>query len=104
MDNRGWIASCEPDVLIRIDPPEGDRYLVLIEAKYRSGKSSDREPTANQTESNEPIQDIKDQLAREWQQPRLLAAKETRAPVLIYLTADVSYPREELIESQTSFG
>src|ERR671913_1988041 len=37
-------ASCQPDVLIRIDPPEGDGFLVLIEAKYRSGKSSEREP------------------------------------------------------------
>jgi hypothetical protein len=93
-------ASCEPDVLIRIDPPEGDAYLVLIEAKYRSGKSSEREATDNQIESNEPVQNIKDQLAREWQQLMLLAGKETRTPVLIYLTADGSYPYRELIESQ----
>jgi hypothetical protein len=33
-------AGCEPDVLLRVDSPAGGKYLVLIEAKYRSGKSS----------------------------------------------------------------
>ena len=55
-----WTAEggtvCQPDVVIRIDEPSGGKWLLAIEAKYRSGKSS---------EADEGLRP-NDQLAREW--------------------------------------
>src|SRR5688572_26865013 len=32
--------GCEPDVELRLTEPSGKRWLVMVEAKYESGKSS----------------------------------------------------------------
>jgi hypothetical protein len=48
----------------------------------------------------ETSDEVKDQLAREWRQLNFLASKESRNPVLIYLTAHMSFPREEIQESE----
>lgn len=54
--HKEW-RKCEPDVVLRITTPEG-KVAVLVEAKYRSGKSSE----ADEREDTPP----NDQLAREW--------------------------------------
>lgn len=90
-------TPCEPDLLIRINYPHGEKILVLIEAKYRSGKSSEEEPNTSCAQSELPP---KDQLSREWKNLKSLAEKESAQPVLIYLTADIGCPTEEIEASQ----
>ncbi|MGE0681985.1 MAG: hypothetical protein AB7P69_13935 [Candidatus Binatia bacterium] len=104
-------TPCEPDLLIRINCPDGERIVVLIEAKYRSGKSSEEETSSlteisrNREESDvlTSSQDeipLKDQLSREWENLQSLADKESAQPVLVYLTADVGCPTKEIEDSQ----
>ena len=109
---RGWRATyefwpwvqresfrgCEPDVLIRLDTGDGGKFLVVIEAKYRSGKSSFAEPAGS------PGNAANDQLAREWQNTNSLARDEERLPLIIYLTADLAVPHEELDESRAELA
>jgi hypothetical protein len=86
---------CEPDVVLRIDSTSGGRrLLVLVEAKHRSGKSSFEDHDA--TSPN-------DQLACEWDNLRLIAAREGREPHLIYLTADFSFPAKDILEAKQDF-
>lgn len=83
--------GCEPDVLIFLKLPGGsEKKLILVEAKYLSGKSSE------EGEGARPH----DQLAREWDNLRALAARESAASLLIYLTADLSPPIEDIEASQ----
>lgn len=84
LHEEGVVKGCEPDVLLRVERPSGDSFLVLVEAKYLSGKSSTDED---------------DQLAREWHNLVRKAEQENANPVLIYLTADVGPPRAEIEES-----
>ena len=82
---------CQPDVLISLKLPGGtEKKVILVEAKYLSGKSSE------EGEGQRPH----DQLAREWDNLRALAARESAAPLLIYLTADLSPPIEDIEVSQ----
>jgi hypothetical protein len=85
-------ARCEPDVLIRITWPglDGRRFLVLVEAKYLSGKSSEAEES-----STEPL----DQLAREWGNVESLAGSEDYEPVLVYLTAAFGRSVEDILRA-----
>lgn len=85
---------CEPDVVIRLDAPEGRRLLILVEAKFRSGKSS-----TGSAEATSP----RDQLAREWSNLRLIAAREAREPHLVYLTADVVAPATDIADAKSDF-
>ena len=82
---------CEPDVLLRISEHQGREFIVLIEAKYLSGKSSERD------ERERP----NDQLAREHDNLRLVADKEKRIPILIYLTAGLGFPEDEIEASKS---
>lgn len=108
-------TGCEPDVLLRIDCRDGKRILALIEAKYRSGKSSKEEEEESQSEKstqeqsatvtvtpeiNQLEKPVKDQLSREWRNLRRLAGKESAEPVLIYLTADFACPTKDIEASQ----
>lgn len=79
---------CEPDVLIRI---RSTQQVILIEAKLRSGKSS------NADGSPWPY----DQLAREWD--NLLRRSDGFRPVLIYLTADDAMPRQAIQDAIDEF-
>jgi hypothetical protein len=82
---------CEPDVLITITRQKPDpKIFILIEAKYRSGKSSHRD------ESKTP----NDQLAKEWDNLKRRAEIQDAIPYLIYLTADFGFPVEQINESQ----
>jgi hypothetical protein len=66
-------AGCEPDVLLRVDSGGDRRYLILIEVKYHSGKSSEASETTEQTNSGDATKKAEDQLAKEWQQLQVLA-------------------------------
>jgi hypothetical protein len=82
-------SRCEPDVVVNIQA--GDlSCLVCIEAKYRSGKSS---------QADEIEERPNDQLAKEWLQLAAEAEKKQAVPVLIYLTADVGCPRSQISDS-----
>ena len=85
---------CEPDVLLTIEFPSGRPWLVLVEAKFRSGKSS----VADENTPS-PV----DQLAREFDNLAYAAARVGGVPVLVYLTADMGLPRHELIESAREY-
>lgn len=86
---------CQPDVVLRLTVPDGPRKLVLIEAKYRSGKSGE----ADYQEETPP----NDQLAKEWDSLAIRAQKEGAEPFLLYLTADIGRPSEEIEASQTEY-
>jgi len=84
---------CEPDVLISITwpRPQARRFLVLVEAKYLSGKSSEADES-----SPLPL----DQLAREWGNVESRARKESCEPVLVYLTAGFGPPVQEILRAE----
>lgn len=85
---------CEPDVLLTI-PTEGARdRLILIEAKYLSGKSS---------EANDAEDKPTDQLAKEWDNLVHRAKEADADPILIYLTADIAYPAADIDASIKEF-
>lgn len=86
--------SCEPDVVIRISRRGRLMQLVWVEAKYRSGKSS--EESLDDDRPN-------DQLAREWDNLVRVALREHAEPLLIYLTADVGLPEHEIAASKGEF-
>lgn len=93
--------SCQPDVEISITSPSGRRIIVCIEAKYLSGKSSlEDDGIAYHQEQPKPPTD---QLAREWQNLISIAATENAEPVLIYLTAHVGYPSQDIEASKMVF-
>jgi hypothetical protein len=79
---------CEPDLLIRLRPTQ---QLFLVEAKLHSGKSTEADG------GERPY----DQLAREWD--NLLAISGNFEPVLVYLTADRTMPRESIAQSVKEF-
>ena len=82
--------DCESDLLIRVTSSDDRKFLILVEVKYLSGKSSKAE---NGERSN-------DQLALQWINLESLARNESREPVLLYLTADFCYPVAEIEASQ----
>lgn len=79
--------GCIPDVILEID-----NAVILVEAKYRSGKSSFADDLDNKAT---------DQLAREWDALLDVLQEEVseRVPYLLYLTADVGFPKEEIMSS-----
>lgn len=82
---------CEPDVLITITHELGKKTIILVEAKYLSGKSSEA------TDEEEP----NDQLAREWDNLSILSKKDNQ--ILLYITADMSYPQIEIEQSKKEY-
>jgi hypothetical protein len=87
--------SCEPDVELIFRHTDGHRTGLLIEAKYRSGKSSLPCDT-----------DVRpfDQLARELDNLRALAEDEGLSSIaVIYVTNNVVCPEEDLYTSATEY-
>lgn len=89
-----WLGTAEPDLVVRLG-----ETLVVIEAKYLSGKSGSSTPTA--------VADSSDQLVREWRavgiaadssgyDPRLreLVADPATRRILVYLVRRSRYARE----------
>lgn len=99
----------EPDVAPNI--VAGASYFVGIEAKYWSGKSSRAveevepdEDSDDEPEDDEAERHPSDQLAKEWKKTVVEAMKRNTQPVLIYLTADLHCPRQELLDSIKDCG
>ena len=84
----------EPDALIRATDSVGIKHIILIEAKFRSGKSSIAE-SANRIPT--------DQLAKEWDNLVRLCESEGSIPHLIYLTSDYGIPVDDLEDSAREF-
>jgi hypothetical protein len=84
--------ACEPDLLIEITNDENKQILILVEAKYKSGKSSEESPS-----DDKPY----DQLAREWD--NLVNIKNAELRYLLYITADIVYPVEDIKASQKEY-
>lgn len=92
-------TPCEPDLLLYFTT-EGIEYVLLIEAKFKSGKSS-------YEDSNDLL--ATDQLAKEWQ--NLVSLCQSRSskhktviPILIYLTADNTVPSADINASLSELG
>lgn len=92
-------TQTEPDVLIALQHPENKCTLILIEAKYNSGKSS---------EADYDTYEVTDQLARElriieeqelYTQFAFLEGKRIVSKALIYVTADDNLPKSSLYDS-----
>ena len=89
--------NCEPDVLIGLEDNHGNIHIVMIEAKYLSGKSSEED------ESGQP----NDQLARELHNLRLLkpediawaGSRNIKERTLVYITQDAGIPISEISQS-----
>lgn len=86
--------GCEPDVVISLKISAQKKLLVLIEAKYLSGKSS---------EADEAYDIPTDQLAREWDNLSVRSNKSDECPVLIYLTAHYAYPYQDINNAISEF-
>src|SRR5439155_22060259 len=85
---------CEPDVELCCSGRDNDRILLLIEAKYRSGKSS---LSGSEGPPN-------DQLAREYDNATRAARSEGIArSAVVYITADVICPENEIRESAAEY-
>ncbi len=85
--------ECEPDVCINIRFAGKPTIMILVEAKYLSGKSSESDG------GKAPM----DQLAREWDNLRCLADRKKAIPILLYVTADTDYPRDDVTKSCAEF-
>ena len=94
VDSENWCVPCEPDVLLKIKPSIGPPTYILIEAKFRSGKSS---------EATDDESAPRDQLAREWDNLVALAHREGATPLLVYLTADFGMPNAEIDASMEEY-
>jgi hypothetical protein len=84
---------CEPDVLISITQSNGKKILILVEAKFKSGKSSEADL------SDKPS----DQLSKEWDNLKRLAIKNNSDPYLLYITANIGFPEKEIKESISEY-
>jgi hypothetical protein len=87
-------VACEPDLALTIRVADGSIWLVCIEAKYRSGKSSLAVDDAEAPN---------DQLAREWDNLVCVSKRLSAKPVLVYVTADYTLPRHEIEDSIADF-
>jgi len=87
-------VNCEPDVLLEITQPDSPKMLVCVEAKYRSGKSSEEDATLDKPN---------DQLAKEWDNLQSIARKENAIPYLLYATADMGCPSQSILDSISDY-
>ena len=93
LDEEGCIR-CEPDVLITLHHPNGEKTIILVEAKFHHGKSS----LAGEEQAP------RDQLAREWDNLASLASKEHAQCFLVYVTADMGFPTGAVDEARAEYS
>ena len=89
-------SGCEPDVLITFVIDNGQKMSILVEAKYHSGKSSE---AIQETEQKNHSLMLNDQLAIEWDNLVHLTKRERSIPILLYVTADIGFPKKSIEES-----
>jgi len=80
---------CEPDVLISITQSNNKKVRILVEAKFKSGKSSEADL------GDKPS----DQLSKEWDNLKCLAGRENAEAYLLYITANLGFPEKDIKES-----
>lgn len=86
----GAHRGIEPDVLLRLRDTSDRVSIILVEAKFHSGKSSLKTPDGPPN----------DQLAKQMVNLRLLAKRESAdSYALVYLTADMGFPSRSIRES-----
>ncbi len=93
---------CEPDVVLGLETEENQVHLVLIEAKYYSGLSSEEDERA------EP----NDQLARELDNLDVLSCAtlgwrthlEIASRTLLFVTQDMGIPHDLLVKSLAEYA
>lgn len=76
----------QPDIYL-----ENDKYKVVVEVKFHSGKSGVYEGEDRLSEEDEDYA-YRDQLTREWMD--LMERDKSKIPVLIYLTKDFLFPED----------
>ena len=86
--------GAEPDVLITLIDHTGTTHRVLIEAKFRSGKSS-------YADSASAIPT--DQLAREWDNLVCMCKPKGWVPHMVYITADFGIPLKDIESAAEEF-
>ena len=92
---------CEPDVILGLETEENHMHLILIEAKYYSGLSSEEDERA------EP----NDQLARELDNLDAVSCAtlgwrthlEIASRALLFITQDMGIPRDLLVKSLSEY-
>ena len=94
-----WLSTpgspgAEPDVVIQARDECERQHLIVVEAKYRSGKSSEEDPE---------VEHPADQLARQW---HCIAAELPGGTTahLVYLTADFGPPVDAILASGREFA
>jgi hypothetical protein len=88
-------AACEPDVEIILRHADGSRTWLLVEAKYRGGKSSS---------ASGPEMPPGDQLAREFDNLRAAARGEGVSRfAVVFVTADFVCPAGQVEESAAEY-
>jgi len=80
-------TNCEPDVVVYVEASDGRKWVVVVEAKYRSPKSSEADLS-----SERPT----DQLAKQWDHLCTWACQSPATPALVYLTAGAGPPRDDM--------
>lgn len=87
----------EPDVVVQLQTTGGP-FTLLVECKYRSGKSGEDDP------ADAPVtgRKVKDQLAREY--TGLIERHGRTATALLYLTGHRTMPKDKLESSARSLG
>lgn len=92
-DQQGY-ENCEPDVVLKIDGINGQQLLILVEVKYQSGKSA---------YADEAVEAPTDQLAKEWDNLLVIAKAQGREPILLYVTADVVFPAQDIDDARREY-
>lgn len=95
------LSRGEPDLAISIEETDGSKHLVIVEAKYLSGKSSntldEEELELATAPSDQLANQYADLLDLEHHLP--FGGGSVKSRMLIYVTAHRSIPRESLEES-----
>ena len=85
--NVDGLSNCEPDVVLEIETRDNRRLMVLVEVKFRSGKSAYADEA-----SDAPT----DQLAKEWDHLVKKAIEQESDPVLLYVTSNALFPGDDI--------
>lgn len=86
--------NCEPDVVLTVNGVKGEKLMILVEVKYRSGKSA-----YPNHESEAPT----DQLAKEWDHLVKKAEASGFKPNLVYVTSDAVIPRHDIDQATNEY-
>lgn len=105
-DYKFWprLTNSEPDLLLHLRDTQNEEYIICIEAKYWSGKSSEEDTTINAADRKNSQ---RDQLAREIEDIHTdlclnlfnVNKNKIKKTLLIYLTNDTTFPFDNVSTS-----